>query len=61
MWRTEWEGFHLRRPRVHLLIHARDCLPVYAGYRDRLPDYTSSVTFPFFLTTRGGEPASSSR
>ncbi|MQL97379.1 hypothetical protein Taro_030072 [Colocasia esculenta] len=62
MWRMEWEGFHLRRPRVHLLVHAkdclpvyagnRDCLPVYAGYRDRLPDHASSATFPFFLTTR---------
>ncbi|MQL94005.1 hypothetical protein Taro_026649 [Colocasia esculenta] len=51
---------HLHRPRVHLLVHARDCLPVYAGYRDRLPDHASSATFPFFITTRGGEPAFSS-
>ncbi|MQM05431.1 hypothetical protein Taro_038240, partial [Colocasia esculenta] len=43
-WRTEWEGFHLRRPRVyadrdHLPIHAgrpgdRDRLPVHAGRPD---------------------------
>ncbi|MQM13318.1 hypothetical protein Taro_046243 [Colocasia esculenta] len=52
MWRTEWEGFHHRRPRVHLLVHARDWLPVYAGDMDRLPDHASSATFPFFLTTR---------
>ncbi|MQM21280.1 hypothetical protein Taro_054318 [Colocasia esculenta] len=51
-WRTEWEGFHLRRPRVRLLVHARDCLLVYAGDRDRLPNHASSATFPFFLTTR---------
>ncbi|MQL85740.1 hypothetical protein Taro_018263 [Colocasia esculenta] len=61
-WRTEWEGFHLRKLRVHHLVHARDCLPiyaddrdclsVYANYRDRLPDHASSATFPFFLTTR---------
>ncbi|MQL97872.1 hypothetical protein Taro_030571 [Colocasia esculenta] len=42
----------------------RECLPVHAsrpGDRDRLPvDHVSSATFPFFLTTRGGEPASSS-
>ncbi|MQL92011.1 hypothetical protein Taro_024629, partial [Colocasia esculenta] len=30
----------------------KDCLPVYAGDRDRLPDHASSTTFPFFLTTR---------
>ncbi|MQL86614.1 hypothetical protein Taro_019161 [Colocasia esculenta] len=70
-WRTEWEGFHLHRPRVHLVVHARDCLPVYAddrdclpvyvGYRDRLPDHASSATFPFFLTTRGKiDPGSAS-
>ncbi|MQL74410.1 hypothetical protein Taro_006774 [Colocasia esculenta] len=28
MWRTEWEGFHLRRPRVYA---DRDRLPVHAG------------------------------
>ncbi|MQM13576.1 hypothetical protein Taro_046502 [Colocasia esculenta] len=43
---------------------SRDCLPVHAGRpddRDRLPvDHASSATFPFFLTTRGGEPASNS-
>ncbi|MQM10098.1 hypothetical protein Taro_042987 [Colocasia esculenta] len=49
----EWESFHLHRPRVRLPVHARDCLPIYAGDRDRLPDHASSVTFPFFLTTRG--------
>ncbi|MQM08259.1 hypothetical protein Taro_041112 [Colocasia esculenta] len=42
----------------------RDCLPVHAGRpcdRDRLPaEHASSATFPFFLTTRGGEAASSS-
>ncbi|MQM21036.1 hypothetical protein Taro_054067, partial [Colocasia esculenta] len=42
----------------------RDCLPVHAGRpcdRDRLPaEHASSATFPFFLTTRGGELASSS-
>ncbi|MQL86945.1 hypothetical protein Taro_019472 [Colocasia esculenta] len=53
MWRTEWESFHLRRPRVRLPVHARDCLPVYADDRDHLPDHASSATFPFFLTTRG--------
>ncbi|MQM14073.1 hypothetical protein Taro_046999 [Colocasia esculenta] len=72
MWRTESEGFHLRRPRVCLPIHAgrpgdsyMDCLPIHAGRpgdRDRLPDHASSATFPFFLTTRGKiDPSSSSR
>ncbi|MQM15160.1 hypothetical protein Taro_048099 [Colocasia esculenta] len=61
-WRTEWEGFHLHRPRVCLLVHARDCLPVYAGDRDHLLDHASSATFPFFLTTRGKiDPGSASR
>ncbi|MQL90389.1 hypothetical protein Taro_022988 [Colocasia esculenta] len=60
-WRTESEGFHLRRPRVCLPVHAghlsdRDCLPVHVGrpgdrYMDRLPNHASSATFPFFLTT----------
>ncbi|MQM11398.1 hypothetical protein Taro_044308 [Colocasia esculenta] len=60
MWRMESEGFHLRRPRVRLPVHAgrpgdRDCLPVHVGRpddRDHLPDHASSATFPFFLTTR---------
>ncbi|MQM21399.1 hypothetical protein Taro_054438, partial [Colocasia esculenta] len=33
----------------------RDCLPVHAGRpgnKDRLLDYASSATIPFFLTTR---------
>ncbi|MQL76290.1 hypothetical protein Taro_008680 [Colocasia esculenta] len=67
-WRTESEGFHLRRLRVRLPVHDRDCLPVHAGRpddrdclpvhagrpsdRDRLPDHASSATFPFFLTTK---------
>ncbi|MQM11244.1 hypothetical protein Taro_044150 [Colocasia esculenta] len=54
-WRTESDGFHVRRPRVRIPVHDRDCLPVYAGRpgdRDRLPvDHTSSASFPFFLTT----------
>ncbi|MQL95391.1 hypothetical protein Taro_028057 [Colocasia esculenta] len=58
-WRTESDGFHLRRPRVRVPVHDRDCLPVHAGRpgdRDHLPvDHASSATFPFFLTTRGGE------
>ncbi|MQL97753.1 hypothetical protein Taro_030447 [Colocasia esculenta] len=58
----EWESFHLRRPRVRLPVHAKDCLSVYAGDRDRLPDHASSATFPFFLTTRGKiDPGSTSR
>ncbi|MQL97329.1 hypothetical protein Taro_030023, partial [Colocasia esculenta] len=44
-WRMEWEGFHLRRPRVRLPVHAsrpdnRYYLPVHAGRpgnRDCLP------------------------
>ncbi|MQM14191.1 hypothetical protein Taro_047122 [Colocasia esculenta] len=43
--RTEWESFHLRRPRVRLPVYVgrpgdRDHLPVHAGHpddRDRLP------------------------
>ncbi|MQM08183.1 hypothetical protein Taro_041036 [Colocasia esculenta] len=33
-WRTESDDFHLRRPRVRVLVHdarPRDCLPVHAG------------------------------
>ncbi|MQL73335.1 hypothetical protein Taro_005685 [Colocasia esculenta] len=45
MWRTESGGFHLRRPRVCLSVHAgrpgnRDCLLIHAGRlddRDCLP------------------------
>ncbi|MQL73370.1 hypothetical protein Taro_005723 [Colocasia esculenta] len=64
----ESEGFHLRRPRVRLPVHDRDCLPIHAGRpgdrdclpvhaghpgdRDRLHDHASSASFPFFLTTR---------
>ncbi|MQM21483.1 hypothetical protein Taro_054524 [Colocasia esculenta] len=52
----ESDGFHVRRPRVLVHVHDRDCLPVHAGRpgdRDRLPvDHASSATFPFFLTTR---------
>ncbi|MQL67946.1 hypothetical protein Taro_000220 [Colocasia esculenta] len=76
-WRTESDGFHVRRPRVRVPVHDKDCLPVHAGHpgdrdclpvhvgrpgdRDRLPvDHVSSATFHFFLTTRGGELASSS-
>ncbi|MQM13328.1 hypothetical protein Taro_046252 [Colocasia esculenta] len=55
---------HVRRPRVRVPVHDRDCLPVHAGSpgdRDRLPvDQASSAIFTFFLTTRGGEPASCS-
>ncbi|MQM00077.1 hypothetical protein Taro_032813 [Colocasia esculenta] len=53
--RTESEGFHLRKPRVCLPVHDRDCLPVHTGRpgnKDRLPNHASSATFPFFLTTR---------
>ncbi|MQL77752.1 hypothetical protein Taro_010169, partial [Colocasia esculenta] len=64
-WRTESDGFHLRRLRVRLPVHDKDCLPVHAGRpddRDRLPDHASSATFPFFLTTRGKiDPGSASR
>ncbi|MQM18676.1 hypothetical protein Taro_051670 [Colocasia esculenta] len=41
MWRTEWEGLHLRRPRVYA---DRVRLPVYAGRpgdRVRLPVHAS--------------------
>ncbi|MQM22710.1 hypothetical protein Taro_055766 [Colocasia esculenta] len=52
----ELDGFHLRRPRVRVLVHDRDCLPVHAGRpgdRDCFPvDHASSATFLFFLTTR---------
>ncbi|MQL97109.1 hypothetical protein Taro_029794 [Colocasia esculenta] len=55
-WRAESDGFHLRRPRVCVPVHNRDCLPVHPGRpgdRDRLPvDHSSSATFPFFLTTK---------
>ncbi|MQL95024.1 hypothetical protein Taro_027682 [Colocasia esculenta] len=64
-WRTDSEGFHLRRPRIRLHVHERDCLPVHVGRpgdRDCLPDHASSATFPFFLTTRGKiDPGSASR
>ncbi|MQM21397.1 hypothetical protein Taro_054437, partial [Colocasia esculenta] len=73
-WRTEWEGFHLRRPRVYvdrdyLPVHVgrpgnRDRLSVHAGRpgdRDRLPDPASSINFPFLITTRGKiDPGSAS-
>ncbi|MQL74145.1 hypothetical protein Taro_006507 [Colocasia esculenta] len=39
-WRTESDGFHVRRLRVRVPIHDRDCLPVHAGHpgdRDCLP------------------------
>ncbi|MQL73890.1 hypothetical protein Taro_006249 [Colocasia esculenta] len=39
-WRTESDGFHVRRPRVRVPVHDRDCLPVHAGRpgdRDCLP------------------------
>ncbi|MQM06876.1 hypothetical protein Taro_039707 [Colocasia esculenta] len=70
-WRTEWEGFHLRRPRVYA---DRDRLPVHTGRpgdrdrllvhadrpddRDRLPDPASSVSFPIPIPTRYGEDRS---
>ncbi|MQL70876.1 hypothetical protein Taro_003213 [Colocasia esculenta] len=40
MWRTEWEGFHLRRPRVFLLVHVKDRLP------DHTDDRTASPSMP---------------
>ncbi|MQL68076.1 hypothetical protein Taro_000346 [Colocasia esculenta] len=62
----ESDGFHIRRLRVRVPVHDRDCLPVHAGRpgdRDHLPvDHASSATFPFFLTTRGKiDPGSASR
>ncbi|MQL94050.1 hypothetical protein Taro_026701, partial [Colocasia esculenta] len=39
-WRTESDGFHVRRPRVRVPVHDRDCLPIHAGRpgdRDCLP------------------------
>ncbi|MQL94844.1 hypothetical protein Taro_027501, partial [Colocasia esculenta] len=39
-WRTESDGFHLRRPRVRVPVHDMDCLPVHVGPpvdRDYLP------------------------
>ncbi|MQM21159.1 hypothetical protein Taro_054193 [Colocasia esculenta] len=43
-WRTESDGFHVRRPRVRVPVHDRDCLPVHVGRpgdRDCLPVHAS--------------------
>ncbi|MQL82877.1 hypothetical protein Taro_015359, partial [Colocasia esculenta] len=52
-WRTESEGFHLRRPRVHLPIHDRDYLPVHAG---RPGDRTASPSTPVIPATGTASP-----
>ncbi|MQL89431.1 hypothetical protein Taro_022000 [Colocasia esculenta] len=43
-WRTESDGFHIRKLRVRVPVHDRDCLPVHAGRpddRDCLPVHAS--------------------
>ncbi|MQL91079.1 hypothetical protein Taro_023687, partial [Colocasia esculenta] len=43
-WRTESDGFHVRWPRVRVLVHDRDCLPIHTGRpgdRDCLPVHAS--------------------
>ncbi|MQM15033.1 hypothetical protein Taro_047969 [Colocasia esculenta] len=73
-WKTEWEGFHLRRPRVYadrvrLPVYAgrpddRDRLPVHAGHpvdRDRLPVHAGRPSDRDRLPVHAGRPANRDR
>ncbi|MQL78014.1 hypothetical protein Taro_010421 [Colocasia esculenta] len=55
-WRTEWESFHLRRPRVYA---DRDRLPVHAGHpgdRDHLPVHVGHPDDKDRLPVHAGRP-----
>ncbi|MQL67944.1 hypothetical protein Taro_000224, partial [Colocasia esculenta] len=58
-WRTESDGFHLRRPRVRVPVHDRDCLPVHAGRpgdRDCLPVHVGRPDDRDCLPIHSGHP-----
>ncbi|MQM02113.1 hypothetical protein Taro_034876 [Colocasia esculenta] len=60
-WRMEWEGFHLRRPRVYA---DRDRLPVHAGHladRDHLPVHAGRPADRDCLPVLAGHPADRDR
>ncbi|MQM18416.1 hypothetical protein Taro_051407 [Colocasia esculenta] len=63
-WRTESDGFHLRRPRVRVLVHDRGSLPVHVGPpvdRDCLPVHAGRLGDRDCLPVHAGRPSDRDR